>query len=526
MSRQRAAATKKGAYVVMEGFPWWSEEHKKLAEEVREVVDELIPRAEEAWWKREFPWDIVRLLAEKGYFGAGIPKKYGGMGLGATGTAIVAEEVFRLPGAGMGAFGASMLGGVHQIERFGTEEQKMNFLARAAKGELGAVAVTEPFAGTDVAGIETTARRDGDKYVISGKKRFVTGVGVASRYMLYARTSDDPEDVRRYRHLTGFIVEKGMNGFTVERVNELIGLDNTLNGYLNLDEVRVPMANRIGEEGQGWQLMMTGFNYERVLCAILAVVGIREAIKAVIPYTQRRIQFGRPTIELPTNQFKIADMLTKLKLSRLSAYYAAHLLDLGRDAAVECSVSKLFGCDMLMEVGLEAVQVMGGDGVTKFYPLERIVREAKIDQIAGGTAEAMKLLIFRLGLREMAGELAMPHRVRHGDLGVPLPAVSAPVEAEVGEDAVLKVLADDYRVNPGLYMTREDLQTRFAVEGELLDAKLDEVLVSLEKKRLVKLYRKGNKIELAKATYEGLKQAHPLDYYQWFPSWVDENNLF
>lgn len=510
----------------MEAFPWWSDEHKRLAQEVRQVVDKLIPRAEEAWWKREFPWDIVQLLAQKGYFGAGIPKKYGGMGLGTTGTAIVAEEIFRLPGAGMGAFGASMLGGVHQIEKFGTEEQKVNFLTRAAQGELGAVAVTEPFAGTDVAGIETTARRDGDKYVITGKKRFVTGVGVASRYMLYARTSDDPEDVRTYRHLTGFIVEKGMDGFTVELVNELIGLDNTLNGYLNLDEVRVPIANRIGEEGQGWQLMMTGFNYERVLCAMLAVAGIREAIRAVVPYAQRRIQFGRPTIDLPTNQFKIADMLTKLRLSRLSAYYAAYLLDLGWDAAVECSTSKLLSCDMLMEVALEAVQTMGGDGVTKFYPLERIVREAKIHQIAGGTAEAMKLLIFRMGLREMADELAMTYRVRHDELGVPLPGVPGPSGPNIDEDAVLRVLAEDYRVNPGLYMTREDLQARFTVAQEEFNKELDKVLISLEEKKLVKLYRKNNRIELAKATYEGLKQAYPPEYYQWFPSWVDKNDLF
>lgn len=507
----------------MEAFPWWTDEQRNLAAEVKEFVDGLMPRAEEAWWKREFPWDIVNKVAEKGYFGAGVAKQYGGMGLGVTGTTIACEEICRMPAIGMGAFGASMLGGVHQIEAFGTEEQKAKFLTRVAKGELGAVAVTEPFAGTDVAGIETTARHDGDKYILTGKKRFVTGAGVASRYMLYARTSDDPEAVRKYQHLTGFIIEKGMPGFTIEKINELISLDNILNGYLNLDEVPVPVENRISKEGDGWRLMMTGFNYERVICSALSIASLREAIKAVVPYTQRRIQFGKPTMELPTNQFKIAEMLAKLKLSRLATYYAAYLMDLGQQAAVECSVSKLFSGDMIMEVGLEAIQVMGGDGVTKFYPLERTIRDAKIGHIAGGTSEAMKLLIFRMGLKEMADELKMPRRVRHEKLGVPMPTIAASTkQSQIDEDKVLKVLADDYRVNPGLHMSREDLKQEFDVG----DGELDQVLLALEQKKLVNLYRGRKGIELAKATYEGLRKANPPQYYQWFPSWVKKEDIF
>lgn len=507
----------------MEAFPWWTDAQKKLAGEVKEFVDGLMPRAEEAWWKREFPWDIVNKIAEKGYFGAGVAKKYGGMGLGVTGTTIACEEICRMPAIGMGAFGASMLGGVHQIEAFGTEEQKAKFLARVAKGELGAVAVTEPFAGTDVAGIETTARRDGDRYILTGKKRFVTGAGVASRYMLYARTSDDPEAVRKYQHLTGFIIEKGMPGFTTEKINELIGLDNILNGCLNLDEVPVPVENRISKEGDGWRLMMTGFNYERVICSALSIASLREAIKAVVPYTQRRIQFGKPTMELPTNQFKIAEMLAKLKLSRLATYYAAYLMDLGQQAAVECSVSKLFSGDAMVQVSLEAVQVMGGDGITKFYPLERMIRDGKIGQIAGGTSEAMKLLIYRIGLREMADELKMPHRITHEELGVPMPVVGASAkQPQIDDNKLLKVLAEDYRVNPGLYMSREDLKEQFDVGDE----ELDRVLVSLEQKKLAKLYRRRGIIELAKATYEGLRKANPPEYYRWFPSWVRKEDIF
>ncbi|NQT30753.1 MAG: acyl-CoA/acyl-ACP dehydrogenase [Deltaproteobacteria bacterium] len=504
-------------------FFWWTDEHRKLAAGVKEFVDELMPRAEEASWKKEFPRDIADSIASKGYFGVGVAKEYGGMGLGVTGTCIVNEEIGRMPALGPGIFASAMLGGVHQVKEFGTEEQKTRFLARVAKGELGAIALTEPFVGTDAAGIETTARRDGDRYVISGKKRFVTGAGTASRYMLYARTSDEPEDIRRKRHLTGFIVEKGMPGFTVEKINELIGLDNIHNGYLNLDEVPVSVNNRIGDEGQGWQIMMSGLNYERLICASLAVGGFRELIRSVVSYGQRRIQFGQPTINISTNQFKIADMLTELKLAKLSTYYAAHLMDLGQSAVVEASISKLYGADMLMYASVEAAQVMGGDGVTKFYPLDRIMREAKTAQIAGGTSEAMKLLIYRMGLKEMADELKMPRRVIHEELGVPMPAAAAPAkQTRIDDDKLLKALAEDYRVNPGLYMSREDLKEYFDVSDE----ELDRVLVSLEEKKLVKLYRRRGIIELAKATYEGLNKANPSEYYRWFPSWVRKEDVF
>ncbi len=506
----------------MEAFFWWTDEQKKLAVEAREFVDDLMPRAEEASWKKEFPRDIADRIAGRGYFGVGIAKENGGMGLGITGTCIVNEEVSRMPALGPGIFTSAMLGGVHQITEFGTAEQKARFLARVAKGELGAVALTEPFVGTDAAGIETTARRDGDRYIINGKKRFVTGAGTASRYMLYARTSDDAEAVRHNRHLTGFIVEKGMPGFTIEKINELIALDNIHNGYLNLDEVSVPADNRVGDEGQGWQIMMSGLNYERLICATLAVGGFRELLKSVVSYGQRRVQFGQPTINITTNQFKIADMLTELKLARLATYYAAHLMDSGQPAVVEASIAKLYGADMLMQASVEATQVMGGDGATKFYPLDRIMREAKTAQIAGGTSEAMKLLIYRMGLREMAEELKMPHRVIHEELGVPMPTAEPAKQHQIDDDKLLGVLAEDYRVNPGLYMSREDLKARFDVE----DKELDRVLVSLEEKGLVKLYRRRGAIELAKATYQGLKKANSAEYYRWFPPRVRKEDIF
>lgn len=507
----------------METFTWWSEEHIKLAREIKELVDELMPAADEAAWRNTFPWDITNRITERGFFGAGIERKYGGLGLGITGITIVSEEVGRLPGGfGSGVFAASMFGGLHQVTEFGSDTQRSEFLPRISAGELGAIALTEPSIGTDAAGIETTARREGDSYIINGKKRFVTGVGVASRYLLYARTSNDTEDIRRNRHLSAFILEKGAPGFTIEKINELIGLDNMHNGYLDLDDTPIPVANRIGEEGQGWQMMMSGLNFERIICAALSVGCFREILRSLVPYAQRRIQFGQPTIDMPTNQFKIADILMEMKLARLSTYYAAHLIDSGKQAAADASICKLHASERLILSAIEAIQIMGGDGVTKFYPLEKLMRDAKITQIAGGTSEAMKMLIYRMGLREMADELTMPCRTIHQELGVPLETAAPTRQSSIDEESLLRVMAEDYRTNPGLYMSLGDLQKRFAVP----DQGLENTLLSLEEKGYVKLYRKRGIICLAKATYAGLKQANSPEYYRWFPNRVREEDIF
>jgi hypothetical protein len=164
---------------------------------------------------------------------------------------------------------------------------------------------------------------------------------------------------------------------------------------------------------------------------------------------------------------------------------------------------------------------MGGDGVTKFYPLERLLREAKTNQIAGGTSEAVRLVIYRLGLRQMEKDLEWPHRIVHPELGVPVSGKPTK-QIHINEENLLKILAEDYRVNPGLYMSRDDLKRLCDVEDETLDG----LLASLEQKKLVKLYRKKKGIELAKATYEGLKKANPPEYYRWFPPWIKKEYLF
>jgi alkylation response protein AidB-like acyl-CoA dehydrogenase len=506
----------------MQSFPWWTEEQKKFEQEMKAFAEEVMPRDVETRWKREFPWDIFEKIAEKKYTGAGIPKEYGGLGLGATGTCIAAEALNRMPGVGR-AFVGNMLGGLRQTIEYGTEEQKKRFLPRIAKGEIGAIVITEPFVGTDAAAIETTAKRKGDFYILNGKKRFIVSAGVASRYMVYARTSDDPEDRRNYRHLTAFIVEKGVRGFTVEKINEIMGFENIQNGVLNFDEVAVPVGNRIGEEGQGWRVMMAGLNFERTMISAQTLGWTRELLRNVVPYAQRRIQFGKPTIDLVNNQFKIADLITQVNIARLMTYYTAYLWDLGWDITLECNMGKVFVCEGAIKAALDAIQVMGGDGVTPFYPLAALMNVSKVENISGGSMEACRLVIYRTGLRQNADEFKMPHRVIHQELRVPVPVASMPEkQKDIDEESLLKSLAEDYRVNPGIYMSREDIKEYFEVE----DTKLDELLLSLERKGLVKLFRDRKGIALSKATYDGLKKAYPQEYYRWFPSWIKENNFF
>jgi len=511
----------------MEYYPWWNEAQRKLADDAKKFTDEvLIPLAERACWERKFPWDALKEIAKKGWNGALIPKKYGGRleDWGATGAVIILEELGRA-GELSAPFSNVMHGATAQIVHDGTEEQKQRWLPRIASGELlCAITMTEPHAGSDIAGIECTAVRDGDYYIINGKKRFQTGSATAHLYMTYARTSDDPEAVRKHNHLTGFIIEKGMPGFTIERVNDLMALDGIYNCYMDFDNVRVPVANRIGDENMGWWVMMRGLNLERVFSTAPLLGSLRELLRYAKQHLDRRIQFRAPTGSIVTNQFKLADMIASLSLARLSVYYAAYRADLGNDVPVEAASAKLFTTKANLDGAIEAVQLMGGNGVTKYYPVERLFREAKLIQIAAGTDEVLRLVTYRMGTRALAEDLKVPFRAIDERLGVPMPVGTAPpAKKPEGEDDVLKVLAEDYRVNPGLHMTMEDIKERLDVS----DADLNKYLVSLEEKGLAGLYRdRKGEIALAKATFAGIQKANPKEYYRYIPSWVDKNDIF
>lgn len=501
----------------MELFPWWTDEQKKFAQEIEQFATENIPRAEELFWTRTFPMEIVEDAKKRGYFGAGIPKEYGGLGLGVTGACIACEQMNRMYAVGH-VLVTCYIGGLHQLLYHGTEEQKQEWLTKMAKGQLGSICITEIFAGSDAAAVMTEARKEGDEWVINGKKRFSTTAGPAERYLVYTKTSEDPQVRRTRSHITTFIVEKGTPGLSLEKVNPLIGFDSLPNSYLDFNEVRVPDFNRVGDVGAGWMMMMNALNYERLIGAAAVSGGLEDVIKAVVYYTNRRVQFRTQLSGLLNNQFKIAEMITKQKTARLSTFYTAYLMDLGQMGAVESSIAKMLGTDYAVEVGLDAIQLMGGDGLTKFYPAERLVREGKIGQIVAGTNEITKIIIYRMGALSY---LDWPYRLRWN------PTLETPTQSldegpwkgkEITEEIMLKILAEDYRCNPGLYMTVEDIEKETGLEKD----KILELWAKLEEQNLIVTFqdRRGN-IIMAKANYYGIRKAYPLEHYKWFPDWFD-----
>jgi alkylation response protein AidB-like acyl-CoA dehydrogenase len=510
---------------MVEEYPWWDEKQKKLAKDAKQFADENIPRGEEIAWTKKFPSDLIKQIGKRGWYGAIIPEELGGIEVGVTGCCIIAEELARVCSALTDAYAVTMFGGTEQLLAFGNDEQKKRWLPKVAKGELlGAVCITEPNVGSDAAGIETTATRKGDEYIVNGKKRFISNAGPARIYLVYAKTSDRPEDRARHKHLSALFVEKGTSGFSVERINELSGWLGFPNGYLNFDDVRVPLENRLANEGDGWKILMDGLNFERTVYSAQILGVMREALRYAVAHSQRRVQFGVPTIDFQVNQFKIADMIARLKTAHLLVYHAAHLMDMKEEAILEATNAKLYASEAYEELVSDAVQVMGGDGWTKFYPVESMSRDAKVNTIAAGSNEVMRIVLYRQGLRAMREELTMPLRRIHEKLGVPISIIKPSIVPEINEKTVLNLMAEDYRANPGIYMRREDMKAWLA---GVSDNQLDKVLTSLEAKGLVKLFKdRRGVIVLAKATYKGLKEAKPLEHYKWFPDWVDKELLF
>ncbi|MGI6491478.1 MAG: acyl-CoA/acyl-ACP dehydrogenase [Peptococcaceae bacterium] len=508
----------------MDFFPWWSEEHKQLSRDVKAFMEKIAGREMETRWTREFPFDLYEEFGKTGFTGAAIPKEYGGMGLGCTGGCIVAEEVHSVsPGMGRIIVG-NMMGGLMQLLDFGTEEQKKKYLPRIAMGETGCVAITEMTAGTDASGMEVEAKLEGDHYVLNGKKRFIVGAGVADHYIVYAKSSNNPEDIKRHKHLTAFWVEKGAPGFTTERINEILGFENVQNGSLDFENVIVPVENRIGAEGEGWKVLMHGLNFERTLISASAAAWQRILMQYTVPYSKRRVQFGRPTIDLAVNQNRITDIIMRLKTTRMSVYYTAYLWDIGRDITIESSMVKTMGAEATFASAADATQVMGGDGVNRFYPIQNIFEVAKTDFIAGGTLEACRLTVFRAGLRLMSEDMKMPRRVISEKLGVPIPTAD-PVEQKVAlsEESLLKVLGEDYRINQGLHMTIEDIQQYIDADA----ADIAKVIDALQEQNLVMTYRnRKGEVQLVKANYRGLNKAYPKEYYRWAPDYVTEDRKF
>jgi alkylation response protein AidB-like acyl-CoA dehydrogenase len=363
--------------------------------------NEIKPRAAEIDAKGEYPADLVAKMAELGFMGLPIPEKYGGLGQSYILFAMAVEELCAACASTGLVVDVNMSLGAEPILMFGTEEQKQRWLPQMASGQkLGALAITEPGAGSDAAGIKTTAVRDGDVYVLNGSKTFITLGGVAETYV--TSTLTNPELVSKHKHMTDFVVERGTPGLSFGQPFHKMGITASPTCEVFYDNVRVPVANMLGAEGQGFQITMDTLDAGRVGIAAQAIGIARSALEDCVEYASNRKQFGQSITNFEGIQFMLADMATAVDAARLLMLRAAFLREKGLSCARESSMAKLFAGDTAMQVTTDALQIFGGYGYMKEYPAERHMRDAKITQIYEGTQQVQRLVIARNLLKELA----------------------------------------------------------------------------------------------------------------------------
>ena len=378
-----------------------SEEQALLKKTVREFAEaELRPHSREWDAKQEFPRSVFGQLAELGLMGVTWPTEYGGSGLSTLDWCLVMEELARVDaGVALSVAAHNSLCSGH-IFLAGTEAQKKKYLTPLAKGAaIGCWGLTENSAGSDAGGTKTTGVRDGGQWVLNGSKTFITNGGVADTAVVMAVTDRS----KGKKGISAFIVERGTGGFRAGKKEDKLGVRSSDTSELVLEDCRVPAENLLGQEGHGFIDTLRILDRGRIGIAAFAVGIAQGALEAAMTYASGRRQFDHAIAEFQAVQFKVADMATRTEASRLLTWRAAALRDQGRDHTVESSMAKLFATESSVEIALEAVQIHGGYGYTKDYPVERFLRDAKLGTIGEGTSEVQKLVIARelLGLRGM-----------------------------------------------------------------------------------------------------------------------------
>jgi alkylation response protein AidB-like acyl-CoA dehydrogenase len=375
-----------------------SDEQRMVMELARSIAREKIaPVAGHHDETETYPEEPMRLLAQQGLMGIWLPEAYGGSDMGALAVALVAEEIAWACAATATNWGATPLGG-YPILLAGTEDQKRRYLPRIAAGEiLAAYSLSEPDAGSDAASLRTTAVRRGDRYVLNGTKLWCSNGSNAGVITLFATV--DPS--KGPKGITAFLVEPGFPGFAVGKHERKMGIRASPTVALHLQDCEVPIENRLGEEGEGFRIAMRTLDYTRPMTGATAVGVAQAALDAATAYAKERRQFGKPIAAFQGLQFMLADMAMQVHGARLMVHHVASLVD--RDVAgtvLEASMAKCFAADAAMKVATDAVQVFGGVGYTRDFPVERFMRDAKIMQIYEGTNQIQRLVIARelLGL--------------------------------------------------------------------------------------------------------------------------------
>ncbi|MDQ0339380.1 acyl-CoA dehydrogenase [Caldalkalibacillus uzonensis] len=375
-----------------------SEEHEMIRKMVRDFAEnEVAPTAAERDEEERFDREIFDKMAELGLTGIPWDEKYGGIGSDYLSYVIAVEELSRVCASTGVTLSAHVSLASWPIYKFGTEEQKQRFLKPLAKGtKMGAYGLTEPGSGSDAAAMKSTAKREGDYYILNGSKIFITNGGEAEIYVIFALT--DPE--KKHKGVTAFILEKGMEGFRFGKKESKLGIRSSPTLEIIFDNVKVPVENRLGEEGEGFKIAMMTLDGGRNGIAAQAVGIAQGALDHAIAYAKERKQFGKPIGQQQGIQFMLADMVTKVEAARLLTYQAAWAESEGLPYGLKSAMSKLYAGDIAMEVTTDAVQVFGGYGYTKEYPVERFMRDAKITQIYEGTNEIQRLVISRYLLKD------------------------------------------------------------------------------------------------------------------------------
>jgi acyl-CoA dehydrogenase len=367
------------------------QEHLDFCATVRQIAREKIaPRAADIDEKAEYPWDIRKELAEHDILALPFPVEYGGTGTGTLMLNMAVEELAKVDASCALMLMVQDLGTL-PIQLFGSDELKERFLPACASGEHSpAFALSEPEAGSDPAGMKTTAVRDGDDWVINGTKNWISNLGIADFYICFAVTDS------ANRRITAFVVEADRPGFSVGKLEHKLGIRASPTGQPVFDEVRVPAENVIGEVGKGLSVALATLERTRLGAAAQAVGIAQGATDYAVAYARERRQFGKAINEFQAIQFKLADMQTRTAAARELLYKACALADRREPhAGTHASMAKVFCSDTAMAVTIEAVQVLGGYGYVKEYPVERMMRDAKITQIYEGTNEIQRLVIAR-----------------------------------------------------------------------------------------------------------------------------------
>ncbi|WP_407363304.1 acyl-CoA dehydrogenase [Pseudomonas luteola] len=370
-----------------------TEEQQSIADMARQFAQERL-RPFSAEWDREhtFPREALREMAELGFMGMLVPDTWGGCETGYVAYALALEEIAAGDGACSTIMSVHNSVGCVPIHHFGTDEQKTQFLIPLATGEMiGAFALTEPQAGSDASDLRTKARQEGDEYVINGAKQFITSGSNAGVVIVFAVT--DPSAGKR--GITAFLVPTSTPGYSVVRVEHKLGIHASDTCQIQLDNVRIPAAYRLGEEGQGYKIALANLEGGRIGIAAQAVGMARAAFEYARDYARDRQTFGKPIVEHQAVSFRLADMATEIAVARQMVLHAAALRDAGRPALVEASMAKLFASEMTERVCSAALQTLGGYGYLNDYPLERIYRDARICQIYEGTSDIQRLVIAR-----------------------------------------------------------------------------------------------------------------------------------